>query len=47
MILREETPCDYCGICPYGVIDSRDCIYWCGADEPQDDYEGDIEDESC
>lgn len=36
MSLRKCTPCDYDGHCPYDAEYSRDCEYWCGADEPQD-----------
>ena len=39
MSLRKETPCDYCGFCPYEAEYNCDCEYWCGADEPQDNYE--------
>lgn len=38
MSLRCSTPCDF-GECPYNAEYSRDCEYWCGADEPQDDPE--------
>ena len=43
MSIRKETPCDY-GECPYNAQYSRDCEYWCGADEEEDwpddcDYE--------
>ena len=38
MSLRLETPCDW-GECPYSAEYGGDCEYWCGADEPQDDYE--------
>ena len=37
MSLRRYTPCDIDGICPYEAEYSRDCEYWCGAEEPQDD----------
>ena len=40
MSIRKCTPCDCDGICPYDAIYSRDCEYWCGADEPEDDYSG-------
>lgn len=43
MSIRKETPCDF-GECPYSAEYGRDCEYWCGADEPQDDPE-DWEDE--
>lgn len=39
MSLRSECPCDLDGICPYDAEYMRDCEYWCGADEPSDDYE--------
>lgn len=40
MSIRRCTPCDCDGICPYDAQYSRDCEYWCGADEPEDDYYG-------
>lgn len=39
MSLRRETPCDFDGICPYDAQYNRDCEYWCGADEPEDEPE--------
>ncbi len=42
--LRSKTPCDFDGICPYGAQYSNDCEYWCGAEEPEDDEELDVED---
>lgn len=39
MSIRKNTPCDCDGICPYDAEYNRDCEYWCGADEPQDDPE--------
>ena len=39
MSLRKNTPCDCDGICPYDAEYSHDCEYWCGADEPQDNFE--------
>lgn len=33
MSIRKNTPCDMDGICPYDAQYSRDCEYWCGADE--------------
>lgn len=41
MSLRQKTPCDYDGICPYSAEYGHDCEYWCGADEPQDSWEDD------
>lgn len=38
MSLRQITPCDISGICPYNAECIGDCEFWCGADEP-DDYE--------
>lgn len=38
MSLRRETPCDF-GPCPYSAEYGCTCEYYCGADEPQDDYE--------
>ena len=43
-MLRTCTPCDD-GICPYDAQYNRDCEYWCGAEEPQDDVEEWVEDE--
>lgn len=37
-MLRTCTPCDD-GICPYDAQYNRDCEYWCGAEEPQDNIE--------
>lgn len=36
MSLRQNTPCDMDGICPYEAEYARDCEYWCGADEEPD-----------
>ena len=45
MSLKQCTPCDCDGTCPYRVNDNvyvleeytiRFCEYWCGADEPED-----------
>ena len=33
MSLMKCTPCDGEGICPYDAQYSRDCEYWCGANE--------------
>lgn len=38
MCLKKNTPCDN-GECPFNAEYSNDCEYWCGAEEPQDDYE--------
>lgn len=45
MSLRQKTPCDeidpFTGMteCPYANGNQHvDCEYWCGAEEPQDDY---------
>lgn len=38
MSIRCETPCDY-GECPYNAQYNRDCEYWCGAEEPEDNPE--------
>ena len=37
MSLRQITPCDYSGVCPYNSEGYGSCEYWCGAEEPQDD----------
>lgn len=36
MALREHTPCDCDGFCPYDAEYMRTCEYYCGAHEPQD-----------
>ena len=36
MSLRQNTPCDCDGICPYEAESFGSCEYWCGADEPED-----------
>ncbi len=43
MSLRRETPCDF-GECPYGAEYSCDCEYWCGADEPEYEYDSEDDD---
>ena len=49
MSLKKITPCDnYDHTCPYGAEYSRDCEYWCGAEEPEDypseeDFEEEVE----
>ena len=52
MSLRQCTPCDCDGICPYDAMYGHDCEYWCGADEPEyipagceDDYEDEPSDD--
>ena len=42
MALRKCTPCDCDGICPYEAEYNRDCEYWCGADEPEDNIDWDF-----
>ena len=37
MSLRKETPCDF-GPCPYDAQYYNTCEYYCGANEPEDDY---------
>lgn len=37
-MLRPETPCDF-GPCPYSAEYNCTCEYYCGADEPQEDYD--------
>lgn len=39
MALRDITPCDHSGICPYAAESYGSCEYWCGADDPADDPE--------
>lgn len=46
MSLRQITPCDYSGVCPYNAETYGSCEYWCGADEPEDNPE-DWEDCGC
>lgn len=41
MSLRQCTPCDFDGICPYESESEGSCEYWCGADEPQDNFDED------
>ena len=43
MCIKRETPCDF-GECPYNAEYSRDCEYWCGAEEPEEDYDFDDDD---
>ena len=43
MSIRKQTPCDF-GECPYNAQYNRDCEYWCGCDEPQDDPDWDDDD---
>ena len=38
MTLKTETPCDF-GPCPYDAKYSRDCDWWCSAEEPEDDHD--------
>lgn len=50
MSLRQITPCDYSGVCPYNSEGYGSCEYWCGAEEPQDEpddwfYDDEDEDE--
>lgn len=44
MSLRTICPCDSDGICPYDAQYFDDCEYWCGDEEPEDDY-NDYDDE--
>lgn len=38
MPLREITPCDFEGICPYGADSWGQCVWFCGEpDESNDD----------
>ena len=43
-MLNPKTPCDF-GTCPYEAEYSRDCEYWCGMEEPQDNFEEWLEEE--
>ena len=45
MSLKKETPCDS-GICPYDAQYHSTCEYWCGEDEPEEDYDCYYEDEA-
>lgn len=42
MSLRFETPCDF-GECPYNAEYGYTCEYWCGADEPEEEYYDDCD----
>lgn len=37
MSIRKNTPCDF-GECPYCAEHEYTCEYWCGEDEPEEDY---------
>ena len=39
MSLRKNTPCDFDGVCPYGSQSWSSCEWFCGEEEPQDNYE--------
>ena len=39
MSLRKNTPCDCDGICPYDSQSWGSCEWFCGEEEPQDNYE--------
>ena len=39
MSIKLRCPCDVDGVCPYDAQYSRDCEYWCGAEEPEDEPE--------
>lgn len=36
MSIKRVCPCDIDGVCPYDAQYSRDCEYFCGAEEPED-----------
>lgn len=38
MSIRRETPCDF-GECPYNAEYGSTCEYWCGEDEPEENYD--------
>lgn len=38
MSIRKETPCDY-GEYPYNAEYSYTCEYWCGEEEPEEEYD--------
>ena len=44
MSLRKETPCNF-GPCPYDAEYMHTCEYYCGEEEPEDNYEEDYEEE--
>jgi hypothetical protein len=46
MSIKRETPCDF-GPCPYDAEYSHDCEWWCGAEEPQDDFDEEFYDDDC
>ena len=39
MALRKNTPCDCDGFCPYDSQSWGSCEWFCGKEEPQDNYE--------
>lgn len=49
MSLRQVTPCDYYGFCPYNSESYGSCEYWCGAESDDcpeiDEYYSDIEED--
>ena len=38
-MVRKNTPCDFNGICPYDSQSWGSCEWFCGEEEPQDNYE--------
>lgn len=44
MCIRKETPCDF-GECPYNAMYNNDCEYWCGVEEPEDNYDFEDDDD--
>lgn len=44
MSLMKITPCDYSGICPYNAEYIGTCEYWCGEDEPEENYDNEDDD---
>lgn len=44
MSIRKDTPCNY-GECPYNAEYSYTCEYYCGEEEPEDNYEEDYDGE--
>ena len=43
MSIRKETPCDF-GECPYNAQYNRDCEYWCGEEEEEEEYDDYLDD---
>lgn len=42
-MIRQDTPCDIVGFCPYNAESGYTCEYWCGEVEEPDDYYDDCD----